>query len=193
MHKRSNILSDFLKLFQLKNLQIAGKSLDKFFNLTSCDRERELQESITATYMIGAQQKSAVYIMTKNENLLSMVYCTIQKELRAVLHAIEKEKLNHPEAVYDFEAILSNIRKIAANGKRSLDYFLQIWKQMIKTMLGAVRKPTKLITVSAPFLQQRAPENGKKLSQMIFTNIQILREAVHNATIKIADINLKRM
>lgn len=168
--------------------------MDLFFATTTCRQERLLQEDITSAIINGTKQTSLPYIVNNIQKLLSMAYCTTQKELYSALKAIKQEKAKNPQAAKKIKAMLSKIYKVSSEGKHRLDYFVQIWKNIMYTMFGKGReRAKKAVAEMAPMLTARAQSIGTKMSRMMFRELQKLGDAVYESSTKIATINRIRI
>lgn len=165
--------------------------MEKLLASTALEEEKRLENAITAAYVFGAKQKNIRYITATVENRLSLAYCRTQKEFGIILQAIKQEKLENPRAAKAFNAILSNLYSVSREGKQLLDYFLQIWKEMMKTIQGGPGDNRKLISVVAPILKRGAPESGEMMARMMFAKLRKLRDAVCDAANKIEIIKRK--
>lgn len=160
--------------------------MDLFFATTTCLQESLLQERITSAIINGAKQTSLPYIVDFVQRSLSMAYCTTQNELYYALNAIKNEKTKNPQAAKKIKAMLSKIYKVSSEGKHRLDYFVQIWKNIMYTMFGKGRERVKK---AAPMLTARAQSYATKMSRMMFRELQKLGDAVYESSTEIATIN----
>lgn len=169
-------------------MQIAGESLDGFFNLITCAQENQLKNDITAAILAGFKERNATSIMLGVEYTMTMAYCRTQKQYRVVVEAIKEKEYNAPWDAVQIDVIRSNLHNVSKQGEKRLDYFLNAWDKFMITLLVAFDNDEEAAIAFEANIQNRASANAEKWAHMIYADFQKLGDAVYDASIQIANI-----
>lgn len=143
---------------------VARVPLEEYFNTVVKDKELIFQEKIVNAYVHGIATQNPNSIWDDAQNIAMATFTESMVKLLYIVESIDKIKQLHPEATPSIDAILSEVRGVAAEEKAHLERLIEKWKQMSSTSPGV----KEALTSAAPFVKLHGAEESEELARELF-------------------------